>query len=232
MPTNLYGPNDNFDLTSRPRAAGADPQVPRRQGTAARPGVEIWGTGSPMREFLHVDDLADACLHLMRALQRRQPHQRRHRRRPVDPRARREGPRPGLPRGASCGSTPRSPTARRARCSTSPVSPPPDGQPKIDLDTGIARDLPMVPRSSRQRTSTCAASTASPPRVPDRLYFTDQVILGGRTEAHSGWPFASLRPRRPTTVCPSQAAGSSESNCSFARRNIAKCPLISSPHDR
>ena len=65
MPTNLYGPNDNFDLSSSPRAAGADPQVPRRQGQPARDEVEIWGTGSPRREFLHVDDLADACLFLM-----------------------------------------------------------------------------------------------------------------------------------------------------------------------
>ena len=56
------------------------------------------------------------------ALQRRQPHQRRHRRRPVDPRARREGPRHRLPRRRSCGSTRPSPTARRARCSTSPSS--------------------------------------------------------------------------------------------------------------
>ncbi|WP_423980283.1 GDP-L-fucose synthase [Ilumatobacter sp.] len=64
MPTNLYGPNDNFDLTSSHvlpalmrkfhDARSADEQV-----------VEVWGTGSPMREFLHVDDLADACLYLM-----------------------------------------------------------------------------------------------------------------------------------------------------------------------
>ena len=72
MPTNLYGPNDNFDLDQLSRAAGADPQVPRREGRAARREVAIWGTGTPRREFLHVDDLADACLFLMRALQRRQ----------------------------------------------------------------------------------------------------------------------------------------------------------------
>ena len=65
MPTNLYGPNDNFDLTSRPRAAGADPQVPRRQGRPARPRSRSGAPGAPIREFLHVDDLADACLHLM-----------------------------------------------------------------------------------------------------------------------------------------------------------------------
>jgi GDP-L-fucose synthase len=58
----------------------------------ADPEVVVWGTGSPMREFLHVDDLADACLFLMEHYSDDDAHQRRHRRRPVDPRARREGP--------------------------------------------------------------------------------------------------------------------------------------------
>ena len=64
MPTNLYGPNDNFDLTS----SHVLPALIRKFHDAKVNGtseVEIWGTGSPMREFLHVDDLADACLHLM-----------------------------------------------------------------------------------------------------------------------------------------------------------------------
>jgi GDP-L-fucose synthase len=64
MPTNLYGPNDNFDLTS----AHVLPALIRKFHDAKVTGadtVEIWGTGSPMREFLHVDDLADACLFLM-----------------------------------------------------------------------------------------------------------------------------------------------------------------------
>jgi GDP-L-fucose synthase len=64
MPTNLYGPNDNFDLTS----SHVLPALIRKfheAKVAGAPSVEIWGTGSPMREFLHVDDLADACLHLM-----------------------------------------------------------------------------------------------------------------------------------------------------------------------
>jgi GDP-L-fucose synthase len=64
MPTNLYGPNDNFDLTS----AHVLPALIRKFHDAKLSGakeVEIWGTGSPMRELLHVDDLADACLHLM-----------------------------------------------------------------------------------------------------------------------------------------------------------------------
>ena len=64
MPTNLYGINDNFDLTS----AHVLPAMMRKFHDAKEAGraeVEIWGTGSPRREFLHVDDLADACLFLM-----------------------------------------------------------------------------------------------------------------------------------------------------------------------
>jgi GDP-L-fucose synthase len=64
MPTNLYGPNDNFDLTS----SHVIPALIRKfhEAKASRsPEVVIWGTGSPRREFLHVDDLADACVFLM-----------------------------------------------------------------------------------------------------------------------------------------------------------------------
>lgn len=64
MPTNLYGPNDNFDLTS----SHVLPALIRKFHEAKAEGrreVEIWGTGSAMREFLHVDDLADACVFLM-----------------------------------------------------------------------------------------------------------------------------------------------------------------------
>lgn len=65
MPTNLYGPQDNFDLTS----SHVLPALIRKFHEAKRAGrqeVEVWGSGRPMREFLHVDDLADACLFLMR----------------------------------------------------------------------------------------------------------------------------------------------------------------------
>jgi GDP-L-fucose synthase len=65
MPTNLYGPNDNFDLTS----SHVLPALIRKFHDAREAGrdeVVIWGTGSPRREFLHVDDLADACLFVMR----------------------------------------------------------------------------------------------------------------------------------------------------------------------
>jgi GDP-L-fucose synthase len=64
MPTNLYGPNDNFDLT----ASHVLPAMMRKFHDARLAGtreVVIWGTGSPRREFLHVDDLADACVFLM-----------------------------------------------------------------------------------------------------------------------------------------------------------------------
>ena len=64
MPTNLYGPNDNFDL----RHSHVLPALMRKFHEAklrGETGVEIWGTGSARREFLHVDDLADACLFLM-----------------------------------------------------------------------------------------------------------------------------------------------------------------------
>lgn len=65
MPTNLYGPGDNFDLHS----AHALPAILRRMADAAdrhEPRVTLWGTGSPRREFLHVDDLANAILFLLR----------------------------------------------------------------------------------------------------------------------------------------------------------------------
>jgi GDP-L-fucose synthase len=64
MPTNLYGPNDNFDLTS----SHVLPALIRKFHEAKMAGhddVVVWGTGTPRREFLHVDDLADACVFLM-----------------------------------------------------------------------------------------------------------------------------------------------------------------------
>ena len=65
MPTNLYGPGDNFNLeTSHVLPALIRKFHEAKEGN--RPFVEIWGTGTPRREFLHVDDLADACLFLMR----------------------------------------------------------------------------------------------------------------------------------------------------------------------
>lgn len=64
MPTNLYGPNDNYDLEK----SHVLPALIRKFHEAKKnnvPEVVMWGTGSPLREFLHVDDLADACFYLM-----------------------------------------------------------------------------------------------------------------------------------------------------------------------
>jgi GDP-L-fucose synthase len=66
LPTNLYGPGDNFDLSS----SHVVPALIAKMHAAKAAGaaeVEIWGTGRPRREFLHVDDLADACVHLLEA---------------------------------------------------------------------------------------------------------------------------------------------------------------------
>jgi GDP-L-fucose synthase len=65
MPTNLYGPGDNFDLKS----SHVMPALIRKAHEAKKRGdaaIVLWGTGTPRREFLHVDDCADACVHLMK----------------------------------------------------------------------------------------------------------------------------------------------------------------------
>lgn len=67
MPTNLYGPNDNFDLEK----SHVLPALIRRFHEAkikGTPFIELWGTGTPLREFMHVDDMASACIHLMETL--------------------------------------------------------------------------------------------------------------------------------------------------------------------
>ena len=64
MPTNLYGPNDNYDLEN----SHVLPAMIRKFQEAKERGdasMTLWGTGSPMREFLHADDLAEACVYLM-----------------------------------------------------------------------------------------------------------------------------------------------------------------------
>jgi GDP-L-fucose synthase len=64
MPTNMYGPNDNYNLTT----SHVLPALIRKFHDAKEhnlPFVEMWGTGTPMREFLHADDLGDACVYLM-----------------------------------------------------------------------------------------------------------------------------------------------------------------------
>jgi GDP-L-fucose synthase len=64
MPTNLYGPNDNYDLEN----SHVLPAMIRKFKEAKERGdasMTLWGTGAPMREFLHADDLAEACIYLM-----------------------------------------------------------------------------------------------------------------------------------------------------------------------
>jgi len=80
MPTNLYGPNDNFDLKTshvlpaliRKLDAGKD-SIGHDLGGPFHNPVELWGDGSPMREFLHVDDLADACFIAMQKYDKSEP---------------------------------------------------------------------------------------------------------------------------------------------------------------
>ncbi|OGB84413.1 GDP-fucose synthetase [candidate division TM6 bacterium RIFCSPHIGHO2_12_FULL_32_22] len=64
MPTNLYGPNDNYDLETSHVMAAMIAKFTNAKRTGSKQ-VILWGTGNPLREFLHVDDLADACLFLM-----------------------------------------------------------------------------------------------------------------------------------------------------------------------
>jgi GDP-L-fucose synthase len=65
MPTNMYGPNDNYDLNN----SHVLPALLRKFHNAAAANstfVEVWGTGKPRREFMHVDDMGDACMHVLR----------------------------------------------------------------------------------------------------------------------------------------------------------------------
>lgn len=64
MPTNMYGPGDNFDLQNSHVLPAMIRKIHEAKVTGAN-SVTLWGTGSPMREFLHSDDLASACLHLL-----------------------------------------------------------------------------------------------------------------------------------------------------------------------
>jgi GDP-L-fucose synthase len=93
MPTNLYGRGDNY----HPEYSHVVAALIRRFHEAKLSGalnVVVWGTGTPRREFLYVDDLADACIHLMKDLFRRRTgqyrHRRRHHHRRVRPRGRRD----------------------------------------------------------------------------------------------------------------------------------------------
>ncbi len=72
MPTNLYGPNDNYDLQNSHVAAALLHRIHRAKVEKAE-RVVIWGTGGPRREFLHVDDLAEACIFLMKTWENEEP---------------------------------------------------------------------------------------------------------------------------------------------------------------
>jgi GDP-L-fucose synthase len=65
MPTNLYGPGDNFELTSSHVMPALIRKAHEAKGNGDR-AIVVWGSGTPRREFLHVDDCADACVHLMK----------------------------------------------------------------------------------------------------------------------------------------------------------------------
>src|SRR5262245_29942966 len=71
MPTNLYGAGDNYDL-EQSHVVGALLVKTHRAKVARQPTIEIWGTGTPRREFLFVDDLADACVFLMETYEQEQ----------------------------------------------------------------------------------------------------------------------------------------------------------------
>ena len=66
MPTNLYGPGDNFDLANSHVLPALMRKFHEARNSGA-PNVEVWGSGTPRREFLHVNDLADACVFLMKS---------------------------------------------------------------------------------------------------------------------------------------------------------------------
>lgn len=71
MPTNLYGPNDNFDLET----SHVLPALLRKFHEAkanGKPSVNLWGTGKPLREFMHVDDMASACIYMMENYNRKE----------------------------------------------------------------------------------------------------------------------------------------------------------------
>ena len=114
MPTNMYGPFDNFDLSEFARPARDDPQVPSRQGGAASADDALGHGLAPAREFLHSDDLAEACLMLLEQYSSPEIHQRGQRHGRDHQGTGRTGALTPWATKARSSGTRRSPTARRA----------------------------------------------------------------------------------------------------------------------
>ena len=165
MPTNLYGPNDNFDLAS----SHVLPALIRKFHDAKVEGrleVTIWGTGTPRREFLHVDDLADACLFLMRHYDGGHAHQRRDGRGPDHPRAGGDGPRDRASGGRH---RPGHEQARRHAAQAARREPPARAglaapHPAARRDRLVLR---VVPAALREPCSRAGPLRRAPPRRPD-----------------------------------------------------------------
>ena len=135
MPTNLYGPGDNY----HPEYSHVVPALIRRFHEAKLTGasdVVVWGTGTPRREFLYVDDLADACVYLMKNYSGDElVNIGTGEDMTIAEFARMVATTSAIPAPSS--SIPRGPTARRASCSTSAVSPNWAGARRTSLEDGI-----------------------------------------------------------------------------------------------
>ena len=175
MPTNLYGPNDNFDLNS----SHVLPALIRKFHDAKlsrSADVSVWGSGRPRREFLHVDDLASACVFLMENYDGEAAHQRRHRRRLEHPRAGGNDSRRRISAGADCVRCVEAgrPSAQAARCQ-------PAARPRMDTEPFVTRgnriDLPVVSRPSGRR-----ARARRRPGAQQRPGLTWRVYQRGRYE--------------------------------------------------
>ena len=155
MPTNLYGSGDNYHPEYSHVVAALIRRFHEAKLSAARE-VVVWGTGTPRREFLYVDDLADACVHLMKTYSDNELVNIGTGEDITIAWSRRPSATP-----ARSASTPRGPTARRASCSTSAGWPSSAGAPRQSSRT--ASGLP-IRHSSASRRRTPSSSNESPLR--------------------------------------------------------------------
>ncbi len=156
-----------------------------------RPTVEIWGTGIAEREFLHVDDLADACLFLMDHYDDDTPHQRRHRRRRDHPRTGRDGPRHRLPGATSRASTPSKPDGTPRKLLDVTQLKELGWAPTIDLDAGIRSTyqwfLNQTPTSSLRGIDPSVVPQADrAARALDHRHHRAGRLVPGRAPARKG----------------------------------------------